>query len=178
MPNELRRRIGQAHETGRLRHRQRPQQDLLKQREDGNVHADAERERQHGNRRERLLPAQRSERIAEIGERVLDRSEGERGAHAVLGLLHAAELDARGSPRFRFTHPSTHLLGGRSLDVVLKIGIERALDLVTPEQPAYECANAVQDRHAPCSTAVIAALTRSHRVSACSSSLRPNEVSE
>ena len=85
--------IGQVHEAIGLRHGQRAQQDLKREREDGDVDADAERERERSDDGERLLPAQRSQRQPEIGERVLDRGDREPCAHAVLRLLDAAELD-------------------------------------------------------------------------------------
>ncbi len=53
-------------ETRRIADRQRLQQDRVEQREDGRVRADAERERQHRDGRERRMPRERAQRVADI----------------------------------------------------------------------------------------------------------------
>jgi hypothetical protein len=58
--------------VGRL-DRQLTKQNRVHQAEDRRVRADAERETQHGERRKRLLPAHRAQRIAYVSNERIER---------------------------------------------------------------------------------------------------------
>src|SRR5690606_15186615 len=66
----------------------------------GGGSTDAARHRYDGHDGRSYVLAKSPKCIARVGDKRFDPAERKRGAHALLRLLHAAELDARRPPRF------------------------------------------------------------------------------
>jgi hypothetical protein len=90
-----------------LLHRQRPQQHSVNQGEDGDVRADAERQRQHSNDGEPGIPPQRPQRVAEVFDEIFQPAPTH-VPDCLFDLFHVAELEERAPLGLPAVHPRRH----------------------------------------------------------------------
>jgi hypothetical protein len=113
-----------------LAHRQLAQQDLIDQRDDGRVAADAEGEREHGGGGEGRAAPQHAQGIAHVAPPIVEPAPDPGLAHLLPHLQHAAELHSHAAPRLLVAHPGPPQVVDSPIDVILQLPIE------VPFQPA------------------------------------------
>ena len=96
--------------------------------EDRCVGADADRERQHGHRREARMAAQRAQAVADVAREILDWGGTELVPRPLAHLFHAAESDQRLSPRFVRCHAGAAVLLDLLLDMEADLVVEPVLE--------------------------------------------------
>src|SRR6185436_9450176 len=109
-------------------------EDGVDQAEDRRICADADRERQHGHRREAGMAAQRTEAVADVAREMFDEAGAKLVACALPHLLHAAESDQRLPPRLRGRHAGARVLLDLLLDMKADLVIEPIFDLTPADE--------------------------------------------
>ena len=102
--------------------------------EDRRICADADRQRQHGHRREARMAAQRAQAVADVAREILDGGGTELVPRPLSHLFHAAESDQRLPPRFVRRHAGAPVLLGLLLDMEADLVIEPILEFRRPAE--------------------------------------------
>jgi hypothetical protein len=82
------------------------QQDRVQNTEDGGASADAEGQRQHGDRREAQVLAQRARAVPQVLPQVFERPDASHVPALLTHALHAAEVNERDATRLLGAHPA------------------------------------------------------------------------
>ena len=108
--------------------RQRFQQHRVDEREDGRVRADAQRQRQEGDRCEAGRPAERAERVARVLHDAFDEVEPTCVAALFLPLIDAAKLAQRREARLLVRHSAGAQHFNLTIEVIAHLLVELGLD--------------------------------------------------
>jgi len=120
-------------ELGRMGHRQRAQADRVDHLEDGGVGADAERERQDGDRGEPRIPAEEPQAVAQILRQPLEPHAAPHLARDLLDRGDVADLAPRGGFRLRARLAAVHAIADRHLEVRPDLFAELVVPIAPPE---------------------------------------------
>src|SRR5213083_291571 len=127
--------------------RERFQKNGLDDNEDGRVRPDAERECEHGDRRETGILAEHSHAEAEILHQCLQHRKPPAVPVTLLGLLDAAELDQRLSTRLFLSHAAPKIVFDVHLQVALKLFRQLAVAPLLIEQSRQAQKPGAQSSH-------------------------------
>ena len=136
----------------RVGHRQRAQHELAVQGEDRGVRADAEGQRQDRDAGDDRGLEQHAQRQPDVGHdvpRLVREPQAARPPAAVLGALHAAEMEPGATSRFRRGHARPDQVPGIGVEVEAHFLVERLLEAVPPRQGRQVRAQAREHRAMP-----------------------------
>ena len=120
-------------EFGRVGHGQRAQPDRVDDLEDGGVRADAERERQDGDRREPRIPAEEPQAVAQVLRQPLEPQASPHLARDLLDRGDVADLAPRGGLGLRARLAAVHAIADRHLEVRADFLAELVVSVAPPE---------------------------------------------
>ncbi len=174
---EVRRREGglvaealvQGHETLGCFEPQRPDERRVDDAEGRGVDADAEPEGQDHDGRERGVPAQRAERVAEVLAQGVERRRDPDGAHVLPHPHDVAEREQSLAPRLLRRHALFDVVLGLALDVVADVLVELVEGTLARRHRVHSCGAGRRMR-------VIAPASLSHRLVSTASCRRPLAV--
>ena len=120
-------------ELGRVGHGQRAQPDRVDDLEDGGVRADAERERQDGDRRESRIPAEEPQAVAQVLRQPLEPHASPHLARDLLDRGDVADLAPRGGLGLRARLAAVQAIADRHLEVRADFLAELVVSVAPPE---------------------------------------------
>src|SRR5689334_10648402 len=123
-------------ESIRLRVGKWSQQDAVRETEDRSVGADAERERQHDDDRERVTLRQDASAVGNVAHEVVDQANAARAATLFLRLIDTTETSQRRVTRVFRRHAAFHVLLGISFEVKAQLFVELLVQLVFASERA------------------------------------------
>ena len=143
----------QEHEPLRLPDGERPQERLVHEREDGGIRADAQPDRHESDHRERRIPAQHSQRVAQILADAIHEGQSAGVAALFLALLDTTEVPQSGVASFLRRHARGNVLLDLALQVVTHFLVQLVLDARGPQEGTKSEAKHVDPAHVllPCS---------------------------
>ncbi len=167
------------HERVRIVHRQGTQEHDVGEAEDGGVRANAERQRQHGERGERRRSAHHPRGVPKILQTLLDRDPSPGGLSVLASQFDVAEIDPGASPSLGRGFARQLPVVALRLEVEAQLFVELLPLPPTREQPTHfseegthwaSCATAFK-------TSIMARENLSHLVSSPTRCFRPAVVS-
>src|SRR6476620_4877148 len=132
----IRRLFAQRDEPMGFRIWQRTQEHRVDEAEDRGVRSDAEREREHGDRREARALPKRAQRVSSVLQRALDQADAARVTALLAALIDAAKLTKRREPRVFGRHAGGQVRLNLTVEVIADFLVHFLFDAPAPQERA------------------------------------------
>ena len=144
----LRRPEFQLHQVLRVRDREPSEHQRVNQAEDGGVGADAQRQRQHDDKREAWSLDAHPEGVANVSGDLVEQRSIAVGPHAFLRWFDPSEVENGQTTCVTGRRAIAHLVGGGHLEKGMDFVVQIALGAVSVDEPSQNGNNTMQDGHA------------------------------